>query len=237
MKKDMKPKSKLWLWLLIGALVLAAVGATLFFVFSGTSNGKQNAEEVIRADLYWNVDRLFYTENSESGLSNREPAEDGVYYIRFAYNGAHVELPIVDKQLVNYIDSLSLMGLVFDDGVVVDAVDPREVATEIAFEHYFQKAQGNDLVFNSSLTMNGMQIQIAVCELTEIYDVSGVVEPVGKILSASELKPMDRVTAYTNSAGQLTHVFLDQHPVESAIYWRTVCKYNSTEKSTTREAD
>ena len=237
MKQEATKKSRLWLWLVIGAvLLLAAAGTVLALVLGGGSgSGKQDPNG--RPDLYWNVDQKLYMQSSESGLSTREAGEDGLYHIRFAYNGEQVELPVSDKRLVNFIDSMSLMGLVIEDGMVVDAKDPRDVATEVAFEYYFQKQMGSDLCLNSSFAMNGMVINLSVGELTEIYNVCADAQTVGEKIEASQLLAMDGITAYANAEGQLTHVYVVSHPTESAIYWRAERKYNTTEKATARIPD
>ena len=143
MKKEATKKSKLGIILIAGiALLLVAAGVVGFMMFGSagddtaadpTATGPQGP----RADLYWNLDRKFYTENSLSGLSTREPGEDGVYRVRYAYNGQVLELPVSDKQLINYIDTMDCMGIVQDaDGVVIDVVDPKTLATETARMFY-----------------------------------------------------------------------------------------------------
>ena len=173
MKKEANKKSKLWIWLVIGIVALLAVaGVVLALVMGGSGDAGNEGPKGGRADLYWNVDKALYTKNSESGLSTREPGEDGVFRVRYAYNGQLVELQIADKQLVNYIDTLDCMGIVQDaDGVVIDVVDPKTLATETARMFYIRKVEGDTIVLNSSMAMNGMSMEIPVKEVTEIYDV------------------------------------------------------------------
>ena len=241
MKKEAKQKSKLWLWLCIGAVALLAVGGgILALILGGGEAADPDAMGGYRPVLYWNVDRKTYTENSESGLSTREPGEDGLYHIRFAIDGQHVEKTVADKRLVNVIDSMDVMALSLDgDGQIVDVLEPKEVAnvTVVGKSLYAQQIMAESMVANSSLAMNGMKQEISFCDLTQIYEVSGDVEPVGKIVDPSAIQPMDTVGIYANNAGEVTHVFVIAHPERSDIYWRADQFYNSSLKQTTRLPD
>ena len=106
MKKEASAKkSKLWIVIVaILVLLLAAGGGVLAFVLGG--QGEETPAATVsgpRADLYWNIDREFYTANSQTGLSTREADENGQFKMKFAYNGEIVELVIIDKKLVNII--------------------------------------------------------------------------------------------------------------------------------------
>ena len=240
MKKEASKKSKLWIWLLVGIVALLAVaGVVLAIVLGGSGDPGAEGPKGGRADLYWNIDRVTYTENSESGLSTREPGEDGVYRVRYAYNGSLVELEIADKQLVNYIDTMDCMGIVQDaNGVVIDVIDPKTIATETARMFYVRAAEAGKITLNSSMAMNGMNMDIEIKEVTEIYDVSAKAETPGMKVEATTLQSMDSVTVYSNDLGEATHVYVISHPVESPVYWRAdKGTYSSTEKKTTRVPD
>ena len=237
MKKEASKKSKLWLWLVIGAVVLVAAGVAAFLLLPGLG-AKDKGPDDGRPDLYWNIDKAVYTENSESGLSTREPGEDGVYHVRFAIDGEIKEIPVVDKRLINYIDTLDAMGLELDqDGAIVDVIDPKTIAKEVTKNAYVQVTAKDLITANSSVAMNGMKIKIELNELTEIYDVTRGAEIPGKIISVDELAAMDTLTVYANDKEQVTHVYVTAHSRQSKVYWRADQMYNSTEKSTTREVD
>ncbi|MBR4863833.1 MAG: hypothetical protein IKU07_04590, partial [Oscillospiraceae bacterium] len=218
------------------ALLAAVVAAVLLLPFG---NDTKPAESVGgRADLYWNVDKEIYTENSESGLSTRETAEDGLYHIRFAYNGSHVEFTAADKQLVNYIDTLDVMDLVLQNETqIVDVLNPKDIAKEAARDFYVHSVKENVLVLNSSIAMNGMKFEIPMTELTECYDVSADVELEGQLVDLSAFQVMDTVFVYANDLGENTHVYLKAHSVGSKIYWREEAFYDADKKSTTRVPD
>ena len=236
MKQEATKKSKLWLWLLIGAVALLAVAGIVVALIFGFGSDQESSGG--RPELYWNVDRVAYTQNSETGLSTRERAEDGLYHIRFAINGELVELTVADKQLVNYIDTMDAMGLVQDaDGVIVDVVDPKDIATELTKNAYVKSTTSDTIVANSSIAMNGMKIDVKLTELAEIYDVTPEAEVPGAIITIADLAPMDTLTVYTNDLDEVTHVYVTAHPRQSKVYWRAKQMYNSTEKETAREPD
>lgn len=239
MKKEATKKSKWWLWLLIGLIALVAiagvvVGAILIIGGGSKNDGPKGG----RPELYWNIDRAAYTQNSESGLSTREPGEDGVYRVRFAYNGEQLELQIADKQLVNFIDTMDIMGLTFDaDGVVVDVIDPEEICVPVAQNAYVQQVMSDRIIANSSIAMNGMQYTIEFTDLTEIYDVSTTADVAGEKIDATKFMPMDSIWVYANDLEEVTHIYMTDHPVSSPVYWRAYQMWNSAEKSTSRVPD
>lgn len=238
MKKEASKKSKKWLWLVIGLVVLVAAAAAVALFVLGPKNYGDTGPTGGRPELYWNLDKAMYTQNSESGLSTREPGEDGVYRVRFAYNGQQVELEIADKQLVNFIDTMDIMGLVKNsDDVVVDVIDPSEFAMPIAQNAYVQQVMSDRIIANSSIAMNGMQYTIELSDLTEIYNVSETADVAGEIIEASEFQPMDSIWVYANELEEITHVYMTDHPDSSPVYWRAYQMWNSSEKSTSRVPD
>ena len=235
MKQETSKKSRKWIWLVVAIVaVLAVVGVILNFLLP---DGQSSPDSTgCKAELYWNVDRAIYTENAEvEGFSNRTAADDGNYYITFAYEGQQVELQIIDKQLVNIIDNMDVMGLVFDaDGVVVDAVDPATIMTEMAKGAYVQKIEDGCITVNTSRAMNGVTIELPITENTGIYDVTSDAALVGQI---GEPQIMDQVIAYADVNGEVTHIYINMHPVNAGIYWRVERCYNADEGKTTRVPD
>ncbi|MBR4862990.1 MAG: hypothetical protein IKU07_00320 [Oscillospiraceae bacterium] len=235
MKKETTKKSKLWLWLTIGIVALLAVAAAVVMLVLGGEGETKTVGG--RAELYWNVDRELYTANSESGLSTREPGEDGMYHVRLAYEGETKEYLVADKQLVNFIDTFDCLHLVLDrDGCVVDAKEVRDVATEVGKKVYVKYYRNDTLYVNSSIAMNGMTLMLDVTELTKIYDVSPSAQSLGGEIKPEDLQPMDCVTIYSNELEENTHVYLVEKPEKSAVYWREKAYYSS-ENGTTRVPD
>lgn len=243
MKKEASgKKGKLWLWIVIAVVLIAAIVAGIIFL-PGLLGGKGDINDGTPA-LYWNVDREANTDR-DTGLSIREPAEDGNYYVRFAHDGEQVEIPVADKKLVNYIDSLDLMGLTLDEnGYVIDVKPVADIASVIGESLYVQSVNGDTVVANSSIMMNGRKVTIQVTENTGVYNVSGKGEFVGEALKASELNPMDTISIYGTLVPEdseeepvVTHVYVLNKPAESEIYFRADQFYDSSNKVTTREPD
>ena len=234
MKKETAKKNKLWLWIGLGVVALLAVVGIVLALVLGGGQGSSGG----RADLYWNVDRVAFTKDSESGLSTRTAAADGMYYVKFAYNGEQVELPVADKRLINFIDTMDLMGLVIDkDGIVVDAVAPTDLAVEKGKGIYFVEAKDGNVIANSAITLNGLAMEFAVTENTQIYNVSSSATTVGEIIQAGDIQLMDTIHVYANDLEEITHIYLAESPLQSEIYWRMDQFYNSTLKETSREPD
>ena len=94
---DQKPNNKRKvLWLSVGAAALVALIVTTILILFGKGGilaGRNNKGEldVVVADLYWNVDREANTDPN-TGLSTREPDSNGLYRVRFSYNGKQIEI-------------------------------------------------------------------------------------------------------------------------------------------------
>ena len=235
MKKETTTKSKLWIWIVAAAVLLLAVGgAALAFLLPGGNQGDAPATtDPIptgpRADLYWNLDREFYTANSQTGLSTREADADGKFKMKFAYNGEIVELEIIDKKLVNIIDTQDIVGLQFDEnGVVIGQINVRDLATEVGKKVYVKKATDDMIIANSSMAMNGMELNLKLGQYSEIYDLREGSETYGQKIAPSALGVMDCMTVYANAEGDNTHFFILQAATRSKIYWRANLWVSST---------
>ena len=160
-----------------------------------------------RAELYFNIDREFYMKDAEMGFSNRKKGDDGMYHVRFAYDGEQVELPVADKRLVNFIDTMDIVALVKDaDGVVIDAKAPKDVAFVIAEGYYVRKTQGDIIQANSSVAMNGMDTNIKLTAASGVYDVASNAEVIGQTCTP---QVMDQIYVYGDLETQeVTHVFV-----------------------------
>jgi hypothetical protein len=127
--------TKRWLWLVSVVAILIAMAC--MFTACGGDTEETQPTEIVPTELYWNLDKAIYTEASDTGLSNRERAEDGLYHFRFASGGKLVELTTGDAQIINYIDTMDIMGLILDaDGNIADAVPVAEFSMEVAKEFF-----------------------------------------------------------------------------------------------------
>ena len=231
MKKETSgKKSLLWLWITIGvvaALVVAGVLCVALGVFDSSAK-----KEKFTSKLYWNIDRKAMI--GEDLMSNREPAEDGLYYVRFAVGGEVVELPVADGKLVNKIDTKDAMCLKFDsDGVIIDVVDAEELYVKIADKVTVQQVNGNTINANSSAALNGQRLNIKMNEDTFIYNVSDLAEKPGY---PGAMEPMDQITIYGTDEDTPTDVFIVERHWYSDVYWRvSTQRYDSANKRSTRE--
>lgn len=236
MRNEATPKNKRSLWLILALVALLAAAGVLLAILLPSGKQEQSGQPAGNTGsvLYWNLDRVKYMENSETGLSTRERAEDGLYHVRLLGGGELIEVTIDDPKLVNFLDSLKAVGLVTDaDGLVVDLVEPKAIRTEIVKEFYVKRQTEDVLVLNSSLAMNGMDMEIPISDSLAIYDVAGEV---------TEFKPatcseMDKVYVYGDMASTPTEVFIVEHATDAEIYWRLEQKYDSKIPSTTRVPD
>lgn len=234
MKQEATPQKKKWVVIvaIIAALLLIAGGVVAaIFLLNGQQD--QPGEQTVQSDLYWNLDKVTFTENSETGLSTRERAEDGLYHFRFATKGKLVELTTADAQIVNFIDTMEVMGLVFDaDGLIVDAVTVEMIATEVAKDYFVKSVDGAALQLNSSPAMNGMDVDLVIPEDAYIMDGRADSETAGQPI---ELDVMDTVWVYADMDGKVTDVFLSSRPADSEFYVRVNKMYANG--ATTRVPD
>ena len=236
MKQETGKKSKKLLWLIIALAAIVAVAGVLLGIFWSDLFGGGPADTAAgNGELYWNVDRMTFVDE-ETGMSNRVPNADGVFEIRFAHDGQIVELKIVgDKKLVNFIDTMDVMGLVFDaNGMIVDAVAAKDVATEVVKDNYVSEVGGGFIRVNSAMTMTGMSNKIKLTENTKIFDVSVGANPVGQV---AEPKLLDCVTAYADADGNVTTIFITKRVETGGIYYIFETQYDSTLKETKRVPD
>lgn len=234
MKQENGKKSLRWLPLAIGLVVLlAAVGVVLAVVLGGS---KPQTQEPVQEDaiLYWNVDRDTYIENSETGLSTREPGEDGLYHLRMVSEGQLLDLVTPDKKLVNIIDTMPVCILQMDGTNIINVTDPLDMGYTMNKGVYIQKVDEKTIVANTSIAMNGMPVRAKISEQLQILDCREKESTLGQPVKAADLLVMDYVTVCFNAEGDATHVFLAGRTPRSSLYWRAEQFYSSSTKETTR---
>lgn len=216
---EVKKKKSLRKIILIFAILLCAgVGALLLYTGLARRGKETTGENVSR--LYWNVDRKEFT-GSESGLSTRKKNADGFYTICFAVDGKQEEFNVQEYKLVNKIDSQDLMGLKFDEnGNVVDVLDVKDItAGEISKSFTVTSVESDMIVVNSSIKGDGMSVELPISDVTRIYNVVGE-EPVGH---EDEVQVMDKLRAFTNEDGDITHIFIVYR--DGAVAGESIIKY------------
>lgn len=236
MKQENTSKKRAWLWIVIAVLAaLLLVGGAIAGVVMLLMGGNGNeGTETINSKLYWNVDKTFYTQNSETGLTTREPEEDGLYHVRLATGGEIVEVLVSDGRLINFIDTLDALGLVFDaDGMVVDALDPSVFNPEIVRDFFVKRVTDTQITVNSSVAMNGMDMTFDISAIG-LYDVSATAAQPGMPATCGV---MDRVFIYGDMEGNPTDLFITVRADSAEVYWPLGTFWNKTTKETTRVPD
>jgi len=239
MKQETGKKSKLWLWIVLAVVALLAVAgvavAMLGLFGPSEAPSTEPTETKPVSEVYWNVDRVQFTQDSETGLSTREKGEDGLYHFRFASQGKLMEIATADKQLVNFIDTMDACGLQLDaDGLIIDVYDVKDIAVETAKSFYVKNINGNTVTVNSSIAMNGMDITFEMSDSTYVMDVRQGTETLGEVVG---IDVMDVVCVYGSEENPAESVFLMERPESSPLYLRIDRFYNSAEASTTRVPD
>ena len=235
MRQESK-KSKRWLYLVIAAVALLAVaGVVVGLIFGLGGPGATGEEEAVSSKLYWNVDGLKFQNPEDPMFSIREPGADGLYHIRFAVDGEHVEYTATDKKLVNYIDAKQLMGLELDDsGNILDIIPLDQFTTQIANAFFVQDINGNTLTINSSVALNGMKQIITLDDSVSIYDVRPDAEKIG---GKGSCEILDKVMVYGDMDENPTHIYITERQREAEVYWRIARMYSSADKGTSRKPD
>lgn len=233
MEKQNKTKKR-WPILLIALVAVLLVG-TVAGLWIGGVFDKEQTEQTDNA-LYWNLERDEYVAAGADFSSGRLPRTDGLYHITFGCNGEKVELVTADKNVVDKVDMLEVMGLEFDENGYITGVKTVEqcgyqILNRILF---VERVEGNVIYANNSHNYTGMEFELTYDENTQIYDVSG-----GALLGYFPCTPKaeDELVVIADMDGSITHIFVKPYVEPGSVYWNTERKYNSTTKMSTREAD
>lgn len=195
------------LCLLLACLLMFAVAAC-----RGEQSGPAVAEDGA-VKLYWNVDRDTYVGDSSAGMNSRTRGDDGFYSVRFAIRGEQVTYKVEKARLLEKIDSMDIMGLQIDDrGVITKVYDPGEITGgEVASMRYVVIASDTTITVSTDEALEKDYQFFDIAENAGIYNVTGM-DPVGM---ADVAIPGDRIRAFVNTEGLITHVFI----VERYGYW------------------
>ena len=215
------------------ALKLGLLLCLVLCIFAGCKQEtpvEQAAEE--NTQVYWNVEKFLYS--SVDVL--RYPREDGNYYVRLATDGQQIDVPVAESLTADFMDTLEVMGLEFDEnGVVTRVLRVEEMGYKIEAEDYYVETfTETELKVNSMGTYGGF---------SKTFDISNAgvfgADPDGGLLSGlpGVLQVGSKVTVLSDSEGTVTHVYTEDPFQIKDIYWNLARKYNSTTKMTTRETD
>ncbi len=241
MKKQDQKKSKLWLAIVaIVAVIGVAVGAVLLAFGGGeeqtsaTQPTQTQATEPQQQEmkLYYNVERKDYQSQDRVRSANSE----GMYRMRFAVDGEQVDLMAVDRAVMQKIDAMDVMGLVFNtDGYIVDAIHIDEFTGGFAVKGYYVTAvEGNKITTNASGTGTGLPKVIMLNENTKVYNAEGTGITVG---IPDEIRYDDLITAIEDEEGNILVCYVEHVKPVGDVLWNVERLWNSTTKTSTREPD
>ena len=163
--------------------------------------------QVLPLEVYWNLDQELYDGKSEAGMSSRMPESDGYFHVRMFKDGQTLEVKVADRRVINHLDTLTMMGLEFDEnGIVVDVIPVEELPMEkVGWQFYVQSVGGKIVKVNSANTMKGLEIMLELGENSKVYDMTGAEGVVG---AEAEPIPGDRVYPIVDMGGNVTCIFI-----------------------------
>lgn len=193
-----KKKHKRALLLLL-LILLVVIGCTVGAVVMTFSNSGENDGR-----LYYNVEQLEHI--GGDGLSTREPESDGYYSVLLAVDGEQIEYKVAEKALVDEIDNMDLMGLSVDKkGVITEVFDPEEVTGgEVVNRWFVTAADSTSVTVSDTGNEDGLTYTLKLTENTGIYDITGLVEPVGQ---STTIEKGDCIRAFKDKEGGIRYIF------------------------------
>lgn len=236
MKKFFKSK---WFIITLVAVVVAAAGVVFALNFNRWFSPDEDVAAVLSDQIYFNIDGEQYAYKGENGNSSRPVnKDDGYYHILFTNQGRQVTRRCSDVKLVSEIDKLDVMGLVFDeDGIITGYRTLEEMSGKyISRGYYITEVDGDNIVANTSSSLNGINFTFKISRKTKMYDVSGTSGEKG--IPVQELIAEDRIIALADSkTDDVTYVFVTDRYLQKDIYWNIDRKYDSKFGMTTREPE
>lgn len=203
--------------------------ALLIVLLGGCSETQpeQSAQKV-----YWNVDKFTYS----TGPMGRVPSGQ-TYLVRMAVDGAQVNVQVADEKTVKYMDTMEVMGLVFDEnGIVVDVIPVEQMGYSIVAEDdYITSVSADTLCCNSTPDHKGLEKRFAITDNTQVY----MIDEAGGVLCGLQgtLKVQQRILALADEAGALTHVYTVDPFAIGDVYWNHARQFDSVTKLSTRPLD
>ena len=213
-------KKYVFLFLIFALVLLVAAGC-----------GSKKAPEEVTSAVYWNVDRVAYL----SGASVRLP-RDGYYMIRMAVDGKQVDVPVKDLEMVRLIDTMEVMGFVFDEeGIVTDVLRIEEFFGDIPVEDYYVTDFSQEYITVSSVAGGrGYSHTFQLGSNTVIYRADA-----GSPLTGmpGELELDSRVLLLRDKEGEIAQIWCEPPFEAGDVYWNTKRMYSSANKMSTRSSD
>ena len=226
-------KNKLWLWILLGLVLVAAIATGVILLICGQQQQEPAAYE---SKIYLNVERDRYVSKGYHGVSSRIPDSDGYYRINMAVDGEQTQVLVSDVNLVNRIDFERLMGLTFDEnGVVNGILELDEFTGGVAADKFVVVSiQGNTVVCNTSPRYKGIDITFELNENTKIWQIGDFEAMMGLPTYIAE---GDQVILIRDKAGNISDAYVFPFVPPGDVYWNLTRMYDTEAQVSTRERD
>ncbi len=199
----MKKKTRNLLIVAAAMILVAAAVVTAIQLF-GKKDRDVSKESV---KLYWNIEQERY-EDPASGKSLRRKNDYGEYTVLMAVDGKQERLRCTEQELVDKIDSASIVGLSVNENQMITQVYTLEELGrgKAVWQFYIQSIDETGLITAfSDEGMNGEQQQAQLHESVEIYYTPGADVLAG---IKTDVREYDRVMGVTDAQGNLTHLFV-----------------------------
>ena len=223
----MKKINKKWL-IAIGCVLLAAVAAVVVLLVGGKEQPK--AEKEPEYKIYWNVEREYY----KTGKYSHQQVGEDLYRVLLTTDGEQYQVEIRGYELVQKLDTLEIVGLLFDEeGIAIDVADVDSCTGGYAAKQYYvESVDGNKVVVNNSPYFTGYSKTLYLNDQTGIYDVSDSGPLCGY---STQLAYNDEVFAVEDKQGNVTYVFTKPYVYPDKVYWNVDKPYDSVNKLSTRQ--
>jgi len=189
-------KSRLFLLALMLVLLVSVC-------LTGCQEAEPQETEPPVMEAYYNMEGAKYNDN---GVSSRPAESDGTYKVLFSQKGKAVTKTVAaDKELINKIDSMNILGLVCDEaGVVTGVKTVEDMGGKIIAEgyHVLTYARGKMMAY-AKKDFSDEGIEMAVTSRNS-YVVNVTEEEPMRIF---ELIKGDKIIAVQDAQGIITDVF------------------------------
>ena len=216
-------------WLIaIGGILLAAVAAVALLLVFGKEQPK--AEKEPEYKIYWNVEREYY----KTGKYSHQQVGEDLFRVLLTTDGEQYQVEIRGYELVQKLDTLEIVGLLFDEeGIAIDVADVDSCTGGYAAKQYYvESVDGNKVVVNNSPYFTGYSKTLYLNDQTGIYDVSDSGPLCGY---STQLAYNDEIFAVEDKQGNVTHVFTKPYVYPDKVYWNVDKPYDSVNKLSTRQ--
>lgn len=246
MKKANRMK---WLLVLIPALLLLM----LSFLFSGCSCGgtddpnASNSDEETSAEepedigdypIYFNVDKKYYYQMTEGGMSGRKLSKDGYYHVLMALDGETTDFIVEKYKTVNVLDNfdLSCVKLSEDGTRILEVARPENAGYTLEIDRFYvTKVSGSTITFNVSPYLTGVDIDFETHSKVRVYSLLENSRLIGE--SIDVLSTKDQIMVFSKNDTDYVYILPGDGPVWENVYWNVTRQWDSDLLATKREPD